>query len=60
MSAQSSPSVSLLVRYRSLGHIIAGVASMATSTPSSDLVLPSFGLSPMTHASLLVVMSIPL
>ena len=49
--AQSSPSVSLPAKYRSLGQIIAGIASMATSNPSRGLVLPSLGISPMTSIS---------
>ena len=38
--AQSLPSVSLPAGYRSLGQIIAGIASMETSTPSRGLVIP--------------------
>ena len=46
--AQSSPSVSLPVGYRSLGQIMAIIASMETSNPSRGLVLPSLGMSPTT------------
>ena len=49
--AQSSTSVSLPARYRSLGQILAGIASMATSNPSRGPVLPSLGMFPTTPIS---------
>ena len=42
--AQSSPSVSLPAGSRSLGQIMAGIASMVASTPLRGLVLPSLGI----------------
>ena len=43
--AQYSPSVSFPTKYSSLGQIIAGIASMATSNPSRGPILPSLGMS---------------
>ena len=47
-SVLSSPSPSLPARYRSLIQVMATIASMGISTPSTNPTIPSLGMSPLT------------
>ena len=47
-SVMSSPGPSLPARYRSLSQVMADVASMGISTPSTRPAIPSLGMSPST------------